>query len=326
MAFKGAKGRYYCMNSYMAIWYSCNQRCLGCPCTQIPDRKKSMTLKNVHDHIAELLKSRQVNEPVYVTISGGEPTLHPDFMEIVGLMRNHGIILTVLSNGEKFGSQEFCDTFLKQCDVSRTRIITTIHSSIPGIHEQQNGSAGSFQKSMQGLKYLSQRRTGVTVKHCVNAVNAADTLNFVKMVDEQFLPDVDIELWGFDYSGLTKAQAGKLFMPFREMQPYVEAALDYCLAASARNGRRTLVYNIPLCSVDPIYWHMFVLKENAAGYDRYFDPGIELANQKDSSGIFSRECLHCIVRDYCPGTYRSMFSFFGDETVSAVRGGSGQSS
>ena len=306
------------MNSYMAIWYLCNQHCTGCPCTLGIDRSKSMSIHDIRCHVETLIASSREDEPIHITMSGGEPTLHPDFFQIIDLMKEKGIYLTILSNSEKFGDQAFCNEFLKHCNILRTHIVTTIHSSSPDIHERQNGSPGSFDKSIRGLKYLYIRGIKITIKHCITGVNAEDTNNFIQMVDENFHPNVDIELWGLDYCGLTKEQAEKLFKPYSEMKSSIEQALDSCIAANARNGRRTLVCNIPLCAVDPFYWHMFRLRTQNFAYARYFDPQHELVNQDDDSGTFSKKCSHCAVHDICAGTYRSVFEYFGDDTISAV--------
>lgn len=306
------------MNSYMAIWYHCNQHCTGCPCMRNTDRTKSMTLDDVRHHVKQLVDANMTQEPIQITMSGGEPTLHPDFFEILDVMRENSIRLTILSNGEKFGSRAFCDTFLAHCDILNTHIVTTIHSSTPEIHERQNGSIGSFDKSITGLQYLHLRGIGVTVKHCVTNVNIKDTLRFVKMVDDCFHPSVDIELWGIDYCGLTFEQAKPLFMPFREMQPWLEEALDECIRMNARNGRRVQLCNIPLCAVDPFYWTMFRLRRQHAAYGRYFDPQHALLNQEDDSGTFSDKCSGCAVQEMCGGTYRSMFTYFGSDTVTPV--------
>lgn len=301
---------------YMAIWYRCNQACKGCPCSRNVDKGKNMTFENVKALTEKALQN--ADEPISVTLSGGEPTLHPDFMKIMRYFRSKDVYVTILTNAEKFFDTDFCDEFLSNISIFRTRIVTTIHSSHAEIHEEQNQSKGSFIKSVSGLKYLFNKGIGISIKHCITSVNYKDTLGFVKFVDKEFHPSVDIQLFGLDYCGLTKEQADKLYCHYAVMQPEIESALDASIEMMGRNGRRTTVHNIPLCWVDPYYWSLFELTSKKSNYEFYFDPASEKSDFGDDSGRYSKECENCYVNEICPGTYKSLFEYFGDGAVAKV--------
>ena len=114
---------------YMAIWYRCNQACKGCPCTQNVDKKKNMTFEDVKALTEKALQNS--DEPIAITVSGGEPTLHPEFMKIMRYFQSKDVYVTILTNAEKFHNIEFCEEFLSNISILRTRIVTTIHSSHP---------------------------------------------------------------------------------------------------------------------------------------------------------------------------------------------------
>lgn len=301
---------------YMAIWYRCNQACKGCPCTQNVDKKKNMTFEDVKALTEKTLQNS--DEPIAITVSGGEPTLHPEFMKIMRYFQSKDVYVTILTNAEKFHNIEFCEEFLSNISILRTRIVTTIHSSHPETHEQQNQSKGSFNKSISGLKYLFNKGIGITIKHCITSVNYKDTLDFIKFVDNEFHPSVNIQLFGLDYCGLTKEQAQELYCNYETMQPDIELALDACIDMMGRNGRSTTLYNIPLCWIDPYYWSLFELTSNKHPYEFYFDPTCEIADFSDDSGKYSKECEKCYVNDICPGTYKSLFEYFGDGVVAKI--------
>lgn len=300
---------------YMAIWYACNQFCSGCPCSKNVDKSKNMTLEDVK-RITE--KALSGGESVSVTLSGGEPTLHPEFLEILKYFRSKDVFVTILTNSERFSDKAFADAFLESTAILRTRVVTTFHSSKSEIHEAQNGSKGSFQRSLAGLKYIFNKGIGVTVKHCITKVNMEDTADFIKFVDSEFHPMVDIQLFGFDYCGLSKEEAQKLYCHFSIMKPFIENALDEAILIHGKNGRNLRIYNIPLCWLDPYYWNLCCLNDDKNVYGIYSDPGMTDENFGDGSGKYSEKCKSCYVNEICPGTYKSMFEYFGDSAVSGI--------
>lgn len=303
-------------NVYLAIWYGCNQRCFGCPVSRNENRSQSLTVEDIRGRLEDQLR----DEPFSVTISGGEPTLHPQFLEIMDLFKAARIPVCILTNAERFGERAFCDAFLRHIELSHTSIVTTIHASDPAIHEGQNGSVGSFAKSISGLQYLSFRGVQVTIKHCITAKNYADTADFIRCIDESFHPSVAIQLWGLDYSGLPKENAQELYIPFAEMRPKLEEALDAYLEIRERNYRQLSMHNLPLCAVDPFYWGLMPdRKDLDFRYAAYYDPTTETFEIQSDAGKQSAHCTHCDVQEYCGGAYLSLFEYFGDDAVTPIQ-------
>ena len=91
-------------NAYLAICYSCNERCSYCPCSKQEKQDKLITpLSDLKTAIAQFA----VEGITDITISGGEPTLHPDFIDIIDYSQRCGLQVTVLSNGERFSNIDF---------------------------------------------------------------------------------------------------------------------------------------------------------------------------------------------------------------------------
>jgi len=86
------------------ITYACNLKCTGCDrsCTQAPEIKH-LPLAAVEKLIQETESQNRVWESVHVL--GGEPTLHPDFHKIIGVLdewfqeHSPATELKVISNG-----------------------------------------------------------------------------------------------------------------------------------------------------------------------------------------------------------------------------------
>lgn len=300
------------MSNYIAVGYACNQFCKGCPCKRKENINFSMEdLKERVDIIAD----RDDHE---VTLSGGEPTVHTDFLELVQYLMKKGIYTTILTNAEKFAEPRFLEAFWGVVELDKIRIITTIHSSEASIHEEQNGKKGSFQESLDGLQRLFLKGIPITIKHCISKANYLDTKNFIEYMDDFFHPSVSIQLWGLDYSGLSKEDASELFIKFEDMQGAFEEALDCYLERAQKNGRELHIFNIPLCAADPYYWDLFVKPSDREPYGKYFDPRNTVESLEDDAGKESIHCNECYVKDICIGTYKSAFEYFGNDIVKTV--------
>lgn len=300
------------MGSYIAIGYACNQNCKGCP---IKEKEKiNFSLDELKMKIDEIAESSDK----IVTLSGGEPTVHPAFLDIVNYMMEKDLYVTILTNAERFSDKTFVNEFYEKIKIDHIRIITTIHSSEVAVHEEQNGKPDSFTKTINGLNNLFMKGINITIKHCVSKMNYNNTEEFLSFIDDTFHPSVDIQLWGLDYSGLDRESAKKLFIPFREMQEKLEKAFDKYFSIYEKNGRKISVHNIPLCAADPIYWNLFVKPQDVEAYGKYYDPKNTLSDFRDDSGCYSQECKSCYVNEICMGTYKSAFEYFGDYIVNKI--------
>lgn len=307
-------------NFYMAIWYQCNQRCTGCPISKNPNKHESMSYEMIRQKLDELQEVVSIDDRISVTVSGGEPTLHPDFFRILDLFNERDYYVTLLTNAERFSDSAFCFEFLKHIDIRKFVVVTTLHGSCAQLHESQNRSVGSFEKSVNALKFLSFRGVKVSVKHCITGQNYRDTQRFISFVDENFHPSVDIQLWGIDYSGLSKEEAARLYVPFADMRDDLEAALDTYLEIRNMNYRNLSLNNIPLCAIDPYYWDLMpTVTDNGIAYTAYLDPTHQTFSVQDDSGKLSKRCHECDLAKYCQGAYRSLFEYFGDDVVEAIK-------
>lgn len=75
---------------------TCNIRCAACYCIEEPVMK---SLAEVRDEIDIAASKRKLDA---LSLLGGEPTLHPDLVEIVRYVKSKGILCQVLTNGVRF--------------------------------------------------------------------------------------------------------------------------------------------------------------------------------------------------------------------------------
>ena len=303
--------------SYIAIDYICNQKCRFCPCSKEQSGYPSISLEELKTLVSGFIERSQIEELV---VSGGEPTLHPDFISFLEYATDKGLNVTVLSNGENFYNRHFVEKLASCVDTSKIMVTTTIHSQIKEQHEWVNQIRGSFDRSIRGLLNLMEQGIKVTIKHCINKQNRTDLKKFYEFIDCTFPEEADIQLCSIDYCGLTEDEKKDQMVSFPEIKPYMEEMFDTYIANLEKGSKRHLYcINMPLCAADPYYWEFFAFKSgNYSNYAAPVEAGEKIQADDDVkpiTGTFCDECRECIVEEICPGTYRTAFDYYGGQIV-----------
>lgn len=294
-------------SAYLVLGYACNERCRCCPCKRGEDRREVFD----HDEIKNTLKRISELNLDNVTLSGGEPTVSPYFFEVVKYLQDKKITVNLLSNGELLADETFLSKFLDSVKTEYFSLTTTLHSSIEKEHEFQNGTPGSFERSICGIKNLIKNGYRVQVKHCITKANYKETKDFMQFIISEFPQAHAYEFYGVDLCGITKKEAKDVFVLPSEEKAYIDDAIK--LYETKRDKTKALfsISNVPFCGLSVEYWKYAVSWTN----DGYVD--IKDANNKLylDSGPCSKNCDKCYFKRSCPGLYNTSFQYFGDDIV-----------
>ena len=294
-------------NAYLALGYACNEKCRCCPLVNKYDREHLIPLDRLMQE-ADRMCQYGVTD---VTLSGGEPTLHPGLFQLISYFHQKGISVHVLSNGERFHDRVFADAFLALAAGGELTVTTTFHSWKADEHEYQNATLGSFHRSLEGLRYLDEHGLWISVKHCITANNYRQLPEYLRFVMDTFSDRAEIQLWGIDLYGLTPEQARENFVEFHAVRPHIQAALDIFEQSGRADHQMLTINNLPLCMCDCYYWRYF----SAPEADSYINHNKEGRTLEANSGPVSVHCGGCPFRSACMGAYFSDFKLLGDDIV-----------
>jgi organic radical activating enzyme len=79
----------------------CNFRCSYCPPGLNQGNRRAVTFEHVKKFYTVLRSKIGTETKLIIAFSGGEPTLHPEFIEIVKFLREHNCEVTMTTNGGK---------------------------------------------------------------------------------------------------------------------------------------------------------------------------------------------------------------------------------
>ena len=133
---------------FLIVWNftnMCNMRCKHCyqrASRPLPDE---LTLSEKLKLVEELDKAGVAA----VALSGGEPTIHPDFLTAVKAISSRGMYAAVATNGWMFANMDF----LKKAKEAGLRYVeVSIDSAYPYKHDEFRGVKGSWERAVKALE------------------------------------------------------------------------------------------------------------------------------------------------------------------------------
>ncbi len=149
-------------------------------------------------HILSALEWLQIGEEIkqagvlFITITGGEPLLHPEFKEIYLGFRKLGMIITLNTNGTLI-NREWVDFFNKY---PPRKINITLYGADPDVYERLCHYKEGYQKCVEAIKLLREKEIDVRISQSITKYNNdiektyqfADMLGAVVNTDPYMMP------------------------------------------------------------------------------------------------------------------------------------------
>jgi sulfatase maturation enzyme AslB (radical SAM superfamily) len=165
---------------FLIVWNftnACNLRCKHCYQNASKPLPSELTLQEKLDVINQLDRA---GVPL-IALSGGEPTIHPDFLKIVEEGSRRGIYMAVATNGVRFSSIEFTKKALK---AGLKYVEVSLDSVSPDTHDEIRGVKGAWETTIQGVKNLVKMNASVGLAMTVTKLNCREVEDMVKLGEE----------------------------------------------------------------------------------------------------------------------------------------------
>lgn len=179
-------------SALVELTYRCNLDCFFCY-NDLALRGRPLSLQEYFDFFADLRDLQVLN----LTLTGGEPLAHPDFLRLGARARELGFVVRIKSNGHALRGamarriRDEVDPFL---------IEVSLHGASAAVHDRQTRVPGSFERLLANLREM--RTLGLRVKlngtltawneHEIEGMLAlADQLGLQLQIDPEVTPRDD---------------------------------------------------------------------------------------------------------------------------------------
>jgi radical SAM protein with 4Fe4S-binding SPASM domain len=171
---KGIKGRIPLVGG-IELTERCNLKCAHCYIAHDP-KKKEMSSEQIFRVLDEITDAGCL----WFLITGGEPLMRDDFLDIYTYTKKKGLIVTLFTNGTLI-TPEIADCLKEYTPLM---IEITIYGNTKETHEKVTGVPGSFKRCQEGIDLLLEREIPLKLKTMVMTLNKDELCDMKEYAEE----------------------------------------------------------------------------------------------------------------------------------------------
>lgn len=294
--------------NWVRLTYDCNDRCIFC----LDSHTHDGTNRDREEVRTQILDGKRKGAQRLI-LSGGEPTIHPDFVKFVklGNLAGYRKVQTV-TNGRMFAYPDFLKRSL---DAGLSEITFSIHGPNARVHDALVGTKGAFEQEVTGLKNaLADGRPIINIDVCVNKGNVKVLPDILETFVAMGVKEYDL-LHVIPFGRAYTEGKETLFYDLEEMRPFLLEAFEY----SKRPDIHIWLNRFPvphLEGYESLIQDPYKLGDEVRGrkeeYAQLLEQGIPLDCREPD------RCRHCYLEPLCD-RLDEVRETVADETYSRVR-------
>lgn len=232
------------------------------------------------------------------SVTGGEPTLRPDFIDILTYARKKhpNKFIFVVSNGRKFSDKSFM-VKLDKSKLEPIRFGIALYSHDPKAHDSITLAKGSWNETVQGINNLLQSGFKVELRILVEKANYKSLDKTTEFITKNFKDLERVVFINLKYTGNAFINRHKIFIRYCKAAPFVQKAATILLDA----GFEVRLFHFPLCIINKKYWHL-----------------AEGVTKQETELTLLKKCEICKIREKCPKIWKSYLAIAGEKEFNPI--------
>jgi len=238
-------------------------------------------------------ENRDISPEEPINLTGGEPTIHPEFFKVIDFFRsNHpNNRVVIASNGRIFFYEKFVKQFFSY-DNSLLEI--AIHGYDEKSHDTVTCIKGSFKQTIQGIHNLLRLKNNtqeIEIRIVLTKMTIDKLDRMLSFLNKEFdLSKIsNIPLMFLEMEGQAIDNIATVGLTYTEAAKYIPKVIEKW-SPTIKNLR---LYHFPLCTLPPKLW-----------------PFISRTLRGEEVKYISR-CKNCFVKEYCLGIHRNYLTQVG---------------
>lgn len=151
--------------AYIEVTSSCNNNCIGCGTVFARDDDHAPVNIEVWRSILPKLESKVV----HLNLTGGEPTLSPNFPELLSLINGYGFGFSLFTNAKWHNKEQLCQILGASSTLSE--ILISLHGPDSESHDRFTGIVGSFRETCANIRFAADQNLPVFINCIITSLN-----------------------------------------------------------------------------------------------------------------------------------------------------------
>jgi radical SAM protein with 4Fe4S-binding SPASM domain len=168
------------INGSIELTFRCNLRCVHCYCNLPANDSDAIEKELKTEELFHILDQFAEAGCLWLLITGGEPLLRKDFLEIYTYAKKKGFIITLFTNGTLMTPAIVAH--LAQWPPHKVEI--TFYGATKETYERITGIPGSFERCKRGISLLLERDIPLELKTMVMTLNHDDVYQIKEYAEE----------------------------------------------------------------------------------------------------------------------------------------------
>lgn len=265
------------------------------------DGSEPYTYEFLVQKLQQLRKAFSVDNREVIGFTGGEPTIHPDFLKLISFTKTifPKNQLVVVTNGRMFSYNGFAESCLPFID----NIKIALHGPDAALHDATTRVKGSFKQTIQGVKNIlainkSSNRSLFDVEIRVvltklNYLRIDETLRFIK---DNFSNINRVVIIFPEFEGTCQDNFSIVGVLYVEVASIIQKTVHYW----KKQFQELRLYHFPLCVLASDLWP-YVWR-----------------TLRGEEVVFLDKCNKCQYKKYCLGVHRDYIKVAGEEEFNPI--------
>lgn len=217
------------------VGFACNNKCRHCV---VGEKRNQVRRRPMQELLEEFRRARE-GGCVELVLTGGEPTIRKDFIDLVGHARQAGFArIQLQTNGRMLSYPRFAE---EAVSAGVTDFLVAVHGHTPELHDYLTGQQGNFAQSLSAVRNLKVLRQKVAINVVITKPNYRHLPEIAKLL---------IHLNVDQYQLAFVHPLGNAYANFFSIVPRMSIARPFVLSGLSigiREGVTVMTEAIPPC-------------------------------------------------------------------------------
>ena len=286
----------------ICLWDKCNNNCSICTNPDKPWLSFNGLPEEGYDYEVLIKRIKRLKEKIAasdaIILTGGEPTLHPRFLDILNFFRQNfpQQEIRILTNGRHFFYRDFTKNVL---GIDNLNLAVSLYGPNAKIHDGVTRTKNSFEQTVKGLEnllsYKNNKQT-VEIRTVISRPSYEHLGQILNLIKRRFSSVDRVILIFMEIEG----QADKNFKSVGISYSQAKLSLEK-IYPLFNNFKELRLYHFPLCTLDSRFWP-FIWRTLPA-----------------NEVTFASLCNQCQYRKYCLGIHKGYLKKIGDKEFRPIK-------